>query len=78
MVQIEKIVILLTGSTDKILIYSNNLNKLPFPEEWNVNNVVLSIECPNNLGKSWVDSNSALEGIPVEIKDVVSRVNSHN
>jgi len=44
MVQIEKIVILLTGSTDKILLYSNNLNKLPFPEEWNVDDVLLKYQ----------------------------------
>ncbi len=67
---IEKIVVMLTDSTDTVILYAKNLKVIPFPSDWNIADVMFKAECPKNMGVSWVTSNEAFNGIPLEIMDI--------
>ncbi len=72
---ISKIMLLYTSSTDKIYLYPSNLTPLPFPEHWGVE-TIFSIECPKNYGEQWVKEN--FPDVKYEIINLRDMINTGN
>lgn len=70
MINVERITILRDSSVDKINLYASNLTALPFPSDWQINEVKMVIECPHGKAEQWIAQNEAFKNLPVTLVDV--------
>ncbi len=70
MIKLERITILRDSSVDKINCYASNLTTLPFPSDWQINEVKMVIECPLGKAEEWIAQNEAFKNLPVTVVDL--------